>query len=160
MNNQTKSQRKAKMSRKTRMHWFVKEGNSLGETRCKKVLGPIRKIRFTKSTPRQANMQEMKGPSHGKLQVKHPHQRSRCAVKFEDRSQEETERQQRCARSKAWKLAKNIYKLREKDKATFYSALERMGTPGCVNKRAGRKRVCGRFRSKYAYGQQARPKLR
>ena len=125
-----------------------------------KVLGPIRKIRFTKSTPRQASIQEKKGPSHGKLQVKHPHQRSRYAVKFEDRSQEETERQQRCARSKAWNLAKNMYKLKEKDKATFYSALERMGTPGCVNKRAGRKRVCGRFRSKYAYGQQARPKLR
>ena len=31
-----------------------------------------------------------------------PHQRSPYAVKFEDRSHEETERQQRCARSKAW----------------------------------------------------------
>ena len=28
----------------------------------------------------------------------------------------------------------------------------RMGTPGCVNKRAGGKRVCG-FRSKSAHGQ-------
>ena len=33
------------------------------------------------------------------------------AVTFEDRSQEEIERQQRCARSKAWNLAKNMYKL-------------------------------------------------
>ena len=32
-----------------------------------------------------------------------------------------------------------------------------MGTPGCVNKRAGGKRVCSRFRSKFAYGQQERP---
>ena len=32
----------------------------------------------------------------------------------------------------------------------------RIGTPGCVNKRAGGKRVCGGFRSLYAYGQQAR----
>ena len=38
-------------------------------------------------------------------------------MKFEDRSHEETERQQRCARSKAWNLAKNMYKLKEKDKA-------------------------------------------
>ena len=39
---------------------------------------------------------------------------------FEDRSQE-TERQERCARGKAWNLAKHIYKLKEKDKATFNS---------------------------------------
>ena len=39
-------------------------------------------------------------------------------MNFEDRSHEETERQQRCARRKAWNLAKNIYKL--KDKAAFY----------------------------------------
>ena len=87
----------------------------------KKVLGPIRKVRFTKSTLRQASIREKKGPSLGKIQVKLPHQRSPYAMKFEGRSQEETERQQRCARSKAWNLAKNIYKLREKDKATFYS---------------------------------------
>ena len=28
-----------------------------------------------------------------------------------------------------------------------------MGTPGCVNKRAGGKRVCGKFWSEYANGQ-------
>ena len=43
------------------------------------------------------------------------------AVKFEDRSQEETARQERCARGKAWILVRNIYKLKEKHKATFYS---------------------------------------
>ena len=37
----------------------------------------------------------------GKIQVKNPHERSPYAVKFEDRSQEETERQQRCACGKA-----------------------------------------------------------
>ena len=42
-------------------------------------------------------------------------------MKFENRSQEETERQERCARGDAWRLAKNIYKLRETEKATFYS---------------------------------------
>ena len=46
-------------------------------------------------------------------------------MKFEDRSHEETERQQRCARNKAWNLAKNMYKPKEKDKATFYSLAEK-----------------------------------
>ena len=41
-------------------------------------------------------------------------------MKFEDRSQKETERQQQCARSKAWSLAKNIFKLKEKDRVTFH----------------------------------------
>ena len=33
----------------------------------------------------------------------------------------------------------------------------RAGTPGCVNKKARGHRVCGRFRSDYAFGQQAAP---
>ena len=76
---------------------------------------------------------------------------------FEDRSQEEIERQQRCARSKAWNLAKHICKLKRKRQSYILLARRRKGTPGCVNKRAGGKRVCGRFRSWYAYGQQERP---
>ena len=60
----------------------------------------------------------------GKIQVKIPHQRGLHAVKFADRSQEETARQQRCARSKALNLAKNIHKLKEKGKATFQSPSE------------------------------------
>ena len=70
-----------------------------------KGLGSIRKVRFSQSTLRQASIREMKGPSLGKIQVKHPHQRSPYAMKFEDWSHEETERQQRCARSKAWNFA-------------------------------------------------------
>ena len=90
----------------------------------KKVLGPIRKVQFTQSTLRPASIRENKGPSLGKIQVKHPPQRGPHAVKFEDRSHEETERQQRCARSKAWNLAENTYKLKENDKATFDSPAE------------------------------------
>ena len=52
-------------------------------------------------------IRENKGPSLGKIQVKIPHQRSAYIVKFEDRSQGKTARQERCA-------AKNIYKLKEK----------------------------------------------
>ena len=55
-------------------------------------------------------------------------------MKFEDRSHEETERQQRCARSKAWNRAKNIYKVKEKDKATFYSPSEEWVLPAASPK--------------------------
>ena len=55
-------------------------------------------------------------------------------MKFEDRSHEETERQQRCARSKAWNLVNNIYKSKEKDKATFYSPAEEWVLPAASTK--------------------------
>ena len=42
-------------------------------------------------------------------------------MKFEDRSEEETQRQERCARGDAWRLAKNIYNLKNKEKTTFFS---------------------------------------
>ena len=86
--------------------------------------GPIRRVRFTRATLRQANIREKEGPSLGKVQVKIPHQHSPYALKFEDRSQDETERQERCARGDAWRLAKNISTLEEKDIATFYSLSE------------------------------------
>ena len=101
-----------------------------------KVLGPIRRIRFTQSTLRQASIREKKGPSLGKIQVKNPHQRSPYAMKFEDQSHDEIERQQRCVRSKAWNLAKNIYKLQEKDKATLYSPAEESVLPAASTKEA------------------------
>ena len=75
-----------------------------------------------------------KGPSMGKINVKAPHQRSPCAMEFEDRSHEETERQQRCARSKAWHLAKDIYKLKEKDKVEFYFPAEEWVLPAASPK--------------------------
>ena len=90
-----------------------------------KVLGSMRKVRFTQSTLHQASNREKEEPSLGKRQVKLPHQRSPYAMKFEDRSHEETARQQRCARDKSWNLAKNMYKLKEKDKTTFYSPAEK-----------------------------------
>ena len=94
-----------------------------------KVLAPIQRVRLTKSTLRHASIREKKGPSLGKLNVNVPHQRSPYAMKFEDRSHEVTERQQRCARSKAWNLGKNTYKVKEKDKAAFYFPREECVLP-------------------------------
>ena len=59
-----------------------------------------------------------------KIQVKNPHQRTPYAMKYEDQSLEETERQHRYARSRAWNFAENIYELQENDKATVYSPAE------------------------------------
>ena len=41
--------------------------------------------------------------------------------KFEDRSQEETLKQERCARRDTWEMAKGILKLKEKEKTKFFS---------------------------------------
>ena len=86
------------------------------------------------------------GPSLGKINVKHPPQRSPYAIKIEDRSHEETERQERCARGKAWNFAKNINKLKEKDKTTFCSPSEEWVLPVASTKEP-EERVCGGFRS-------------
>ena len=66
-----------------------------------KVLGSIRRVRFTKATLRQANIPENKGPSLNTIQVKVPHQRGPYALKLEDRYLEETKIQERCARGDA-----------------------------------------------------------
>ena len=113
-------------------------GNSPGETRCKKSWDRFEK--YGSLSPRHVKqVSGKKGPSLGKIQVKNPHQRSPYARKFEDRSHAETERQQRCARSKAWNLAKHIYKLKERERerpSYILLARGRMGTLRCVNKRA------------------------
>ena len=115
-----------------------------------RVLGSIRKLRFTQSTLRQASVWSL-----GKIQVKHPHQRSPYALKFENWSHE-VERHQRCARIKAWNLAKNMYKLEETKTKLHSTHPRRTGYSRLVNKRAGGKIVCGGFRSWYAFGEYER----
>ena len=46
------------------------------------------------------------------------------APKFEDRSQDETEWQEQGAREAAWQLAKKVLKLKEHERATFFSSPE------------------------------------
>ena len=87
----------------------VSQGRKSRGNPMQKVLEPIQRVRFTKSTLRHASIREKKGPSLGKINVEVLHQRSPYAVKFGDRSHEETERQQRCARSKAWNLTQKTF---------------------------------------------------
>ena len=72
---------------------------------------PIRCVRFTKAVVRHADIRDQ-NPSPEMICPSDPHQRNPNAPKFEDRSQEETEWQERCAREAAWRLAKNIFKKR------------------------------------------------
>ena len=80
------------VSRKTQSHQDFRNTWSIGETRGVKSWDRSDEY-DSQSTLRQASIREDKGPSPGKIQVKLPHQRSPYAMKLENRSQEETERQ-------------------------------------------------------------------
>ena len=84
---------------------------------------PVRCLKFTKAVVRHAEIRDQ-NPSLGMICPGEPHQRIPSAPKFEDRSQEETEWQEQCAREAAWSLAKSILKFKEKNKATFFSPSE------------------------------------
>ena len=88
------------------------------------ILKPIRCVRFTKAVVRHANIPNQ-NPSLGMICPGEPHQRSPNAPKFEGRSLEETEWQEQGAREAAWKLAKNVFKLKEHERATFFSPWEK-----------------------------------
>ena len=96
------------------------------------ILKPILRVRFTKAVLRHANIRDQ-NPSLGMICPGDPHQRNTNAPKFEDRSQEETEWQERCAREAAWRLAKKILKLKEKDKTAFFSPSEKWCLPAPSN---------------------------
>ena len=117
------------------------------------ILKPIRCVRFTKAVLRHANIRDQ-SPSLGMICPGDPHQRNPNASKFEDRSQEETEWQERCAREAVWKLAQNILKLKENMKQ-HSSHLRKIGA--CLRhqpQNQRKKRICCRLRSVDAHDQQ------
>ena len=92
------------------------------------MLTPIRCVRFTEAVLRHADSRDQ-NPSLGMICPGEPHQRSSNAPKFEDRSQEETEWQEEGAREAAWKLAKSVLKVKEKNKAALFSPSENRCLP-------------------------------
>ena len=84
---------------------------------------PIQRVRFTKAIARHTKIRDQ-NPSLGMICPVEHHQRSPNAPKFEDRSPEETEWQEQGAREAAWKLAKSVLKLKEHERATFFSRSE------------------------------------
>ena len=89
---------------------------------------PIRCVKFTKAVVRHADIRDQ-NPSLGMICPGELHQRNRNAPKFEDRSQEETEWQERYAHEAAGKMARCILKLKEKNRATFFSPSENRCLP-------------------------------
>ena len=84
------------------------------------ILKPNRCVRFTKAVLRHADIRDQ-NPSLGMICPGDPHQRNPNAPNFEDRSKEQTERQERYARATAWKMARCILKLKEKHETAFFS---------------------------------------
>ena len=109
--------------------WDRAAGIFVDCTEGPKSLGINSTSTISKATLREASTRENKGPSLGKIQVKLPHQRRPYAVTFEDRSQEEIERQERCAGEDAWRMAKNTSKLKETVKAAFFSPTNALCLP-------------------------------
>ena len=73
-------------------------------------------------------------PSLGLTCPGEPHEHSPNAPKFEDRSQEETEWQEQGAREAAWRLAKSVLKLKEHERAIFFSPSENRCLPASTLK--------------------------
>ena len=83
---------------------------------------PIQCVKFKKAIAR-----------HTKIRPGEPHERSPNDTKFEDRSREETEWQELGAREAAWKPAKNVFKLKEHERAAFFSSPENRCLPASLS---------------------------
>ena len=94
---------------------------------------PIQRVKFKKAIARHTKIRDQ-NPSLGYICPGEPHERSLDAPKFEDRSQEETEWQEQGAREAAWKLAKNVFKLKEHERAAFFSSPENRCLPASTLK--------------------------
>ena len=94
---------------------------------------PIQRVKFTKAIARHTKIRDQ-NPSLGYICPDELHERSPNAPKFEDRSQEETEWQEQGAREAAWKLAKSVFKLKEHERAAFFSLSENRCLPASTLK--------------------------
>ena len=103
---------------------------------------PTQRVKFTKAVARHTKNRDQ-NPSLGYICPGEPHERSPNAPKFEDRSQDETEWQEQGAPEAAWKLAKSVFKLKEHERATFFSPSENRCLPASSLKPVEREFVAG-----------------
>ena len=101
--------------------------------KCTDMPKPIQRVKFTKAIARHTKIRDQ-NPSLGYICPGEPHESSPNAPKFVDRPQEETEWQEQGAREAAWKLAKNVLKLKEHERATFFSPSENRCLPASTLK--------------------------
>ena len=92
----------------------------------------IQRVKFTKAIARHTKIRDQ-NPSFGYICPGEPHERSPNARKFEDRSQE-TEWQEQGAREAAWKMAKNVFEVKEQQRAAFISPSENRCLPASTLK--------------------------
>ena len=100
--------------------------------KCTDMPKPIQRVKFTKAISRHTKIRDQ-NPSLSYICPGKPHERSPNAPKFEDWSQEETEWQEQGAREAAWKLAKNVFKLKKNMKERHSSRLRKIGA--CLHHR-------------------------
>ena len=94
----------------------------------------IQRVKFTNATARHTQIRDQ-NPSLGYICPGELHERrSPNAPKFEDRSQEETEKQEQGAREAAWKLDKKLLNLKKRERATFFSLSENRCLPASTLK--------------------------
>ena len=93
----------------------------------------IQRVKFTKAIARYTKIRD-KNPSLGYICPGELHERIPNGPKFEDSSQEETEWQEQGFREAAWKLAKSVLKLKEHQRATFFSPSENRWLPASILK--------------------------
>ena len=92
---------------------------------------PIQRVKFTKAIAPHTKIRDQ-NPSLGYICPGEPHERSHNTPKFEDRSQEETEWQEQGAREAAWKLAKNVFKIKRAPKGNILLVSGKK-VPACIN---------------------------
>ena len=113
------------------------------------VSRPAHTVQFSTNTLLHVKIWENQGLSLGVIQGTSPHERSPYAPKFEDRSQEETEWQERCARGDAWRMAKASQSSKKRSKSLLtYGGL--LCSSDIRDKTRG-KRIRGIFRSMNAH---------
>ena len=94
---------------------------------------PIRCVNFTNALVRLADIRDQ-NPSLGMFCPVEPHQRNPNAPNLEDRYEEETEWQEPRAREASWRLANSVLKLKEHERATFFSPSENRCLPASTLK--------------------------
>ena len=97
-------------------------------------------------------------PSQGVIQHTGSHERSPKTSKFEDRTQEETLKQERRARRDAWNMQKCPQVQRKGQSYILLAFGCSVSTSAILNKTRGR-RICCRFRSFDAHAEQGRSEL-
>ena len=113
---------------------------------------PIQRVKFTKAIARHTKIRHQ-NPSLGYTCPGEPHQRRPKAPKFEDRSQEETEWQEQGAREAAWRLAKNLLKMKGEKQSNIFLTFGKE-VPARIKSWTWGTRICCRLRRVDAYDQQ------